>query len=148
MDKQRSLCSNCQFPVESVINMFSVSCIGSPTGKKLVSHGVILGLEGSSVQFEINVPDIPMPLVVDFMLLDDSSKPPLTVEVNEIVNNSVAVSFFNSIRSGRSGIPEPVSIVGVNNIELQMVFHLERHPQAPSYLLFYSFYEAPAGWGF
>jgi DNA-binding LacI/PurR family transcriptional regulator len=68
--------------------------------------------------------------------------------VNEIINNSVAVRFFNSIRNGRSGIPQPISIVGMNNIELQMIFHLERSSQAPSYLLFYSFYEAPAGWGF
>ncbi|WP_143505282.1 DUF6864 domain-containing function [Pseudomonas sp. ICMP 460] len=122
--------------------MFAVSCIGSPiAGKKLIAQGVGLGTENSPLLFEVCVPDISIPLVIDFRISDDPTKGTATATVGEIANNSVAVTFYNVTRNGPSGIIRPVSIVAVNNVDLEMQFHVERTSSAPTFLLFYTFYE-------
>jgi hypothetical protein len=122
--------------------MFSVSCIGAPIfGKKLVAQGVGVGMENSSLLFEVNVPDISIPLLIDFRISDDTTKAVATTTVGEIVNNSVTVTFSNVTRNGPSGLSNPVSIVAVNGVDLEMHFHVERTSSAPTFLLFYTFYE-------
>lgn len=127
--------------------MFSVVCMGSSIGKTLISNGVVIGNEGVAVQFKVTVPDIPVPLIVNFTLLEDAQKTHLTAEVTEIIDNAVSVKFINSVRNGASGIPMPISLVAFGDVDLQMLFHIERSNLAPTFLIFYSFYEAPAGWG-
>lgn len=128
--------------------MFSVSCNGSENGRKLVSNGVVIGDEGHSLKFHVSVPDIHAPLVVEFQLIDNSDKLPATAEVTEIENNKVMVKFHNCTRNGPSGMGKPLSIVAFQGTDLQLVFHVERNTGAPTFLMVYSFYECPVGWGY
>lgn len=122
--------------------MFTVNCIGSPMrGKKLVTQGVAIGIENSSLLFEVKVPEISIPLIIDFRLENDPSKGSAVATVGEILNNSVAVSFYNVIRNGPSGLLAPLSVVAVNGVELEMQFHVERNLNAPTFLIYYAFYE-------
>ncbi|MCX2684050.1 hypothetical protein OO306_00625 [Pseudomonas sp. DCB_AW] len=130
------------------IGMFSVSCTGSTNGRKLIANGVVIGDEGHSLLFEVSVPDIDAPLTVEFRLVDGSDKSPATTEVGEIEDNKVVVNFHNCTRNGPSGMGVPLSVVAFQGTDLQLVFHIERNSGAPTYLMVYSFYECPVGWGY
>lgn len=122
--------------------MFSVACVGSDSSnKKLVAQGLSLGDHGHSVVFNITTPLIEIPLVVKFSIEESSEYEAATVLVGNIVDNSVDVKFFNAPSSGKSGIFEPVSIVAVGDVELLMMFYVDRNPKAPVFTLYYAFYE-------
>lgn len=121
--------------------MFKVACKGGFENRRPVLSGVTFGVFGKPITFEVQAEGMPYALTVRFQLCDDVSKPPAYFVVGPIVSGALDIVFYNVVPFGSASISEPCSTVFANQVDLQLIVHVDRIQGTQTYRMTYEFSE-------
>ncbi len=121
--------------------MFRVSCNGGYAGRRTICSGVAFGRVEAPIVFKIEANGVANPLIVQFFIRDDPTKPSVYYVLNPMYDDRIDIEFFNVSSNGASACGDPVSVVSAQGVDLQLIFHVDRIQMAPNFRLTYEFFE-------